>query len=86
MGPGVLYEDAVKNEINNGEFTVLKFPGSTAWGRISHIIYHSGRPLSPAAEEFLVLLREKKDRGRKAYSSPKGVEMTFPTRLPADST
>jgi DNA-binding transcriptional LysR family regulator len=85
-GPGILYEGAVKNKINSGEFTVLKFPGSTTWGNLSHIIYHSGRPLSPATKEFLVILREKKARGKKTYKSPKGLEMTFPTRPPADPT
>jgi DNA-binding transcriptional LysR family regulator len=78
IGVGVLYEDTIRHEINDGEFTVLKFPGSAAWGCFSHIVYHPGRPLSPAAKKFLAVLREKKANGKKAYSSPKNLEVTFP--------
>jgi LysR family transcriptional regulator, low CO2-responsive transcriptional regulator len=78
IGVGVLYEDTIRHEINDGEFTVLKCPGSAAWGCFSHIVYHPGRPLSSAAEKFLAVLREKKANGKKAYSSPKNLEVTFP--------
>ena len=79
IGVGVLYEDTVKHEVSDGEFKMLKFPGSATWGCFSHIVYHSGRPLSPAAEKFLAVLREQKANRKKAYSSPKGLEITFPT-------
>lgn len=79
IGVGVLYEDTVKHEVSNGEFKVLKFPGSAAWGCFSHIVYHPGKPLSPAAEKFLAILREKKANGKKTYNPPKGLEITFPT-------
>jgi len=59
IGVGVLYEDTVKHEVSNGEFKMLKFPGSATWGCFSHIVYHSGRPLAPAAEKFLAVLREQ---------------------------
>lgn len=83
IGPGVLYEDSIKSESNSGEFKALKFPGSATWGCFSQIVYHRGRPLSSAAEKFLALLREKKSYEKKAYNSPKRVEMTFPTDSPS---
>ncbi len=79
IGVGVLYEDTVRHEVNNGEFTILKFPGSATWGCFSHIVYHPSRPLSPAAENFLAILRDKKAGRKKAYNPPKGLEITFPT-------
>ncbi len=79
IGVGVLYEDTVKHEVSEGEFTTLKFPGSATWGCFSYIVYHRGKPLSPAAEKFLAILREKKASGKKAYNPPKGLEVTFPT-------
>ncbi len=79
IGVGVLYEDTIRHEVNNGEFMILKFPGSATWGCFSHIVHHRSRALSSAAEKFLAILREKRVGRKKAYNSPRGLEITFPT-------
>ncbi len=79
IGVGVLYEDTLRHEVNNGEFTILKFPGSATWGCFSHIVHHRSRALSSAAEKFLAILRERKAGRKKAYNSPRGLEVTFST-------
>jgi DNA-binding transcriptional LysR family regulator len=56
MGVGIAYEDAVQAEVASGEFKILKVAGLELAGE-SFIVYSKKRPLSPAAREFLELLR-----------------------------
>src|SRR6185295_18732123 len=58
-GIGILYDDAVKQDIARGYFQALKIPG-LSFKRQSSIVYSKEKPLSAAAEEFLKLLRESK--------------------------
>jgi DNA-binding transcriptional LysR family regulator len=60
-GVGILLRDAVKNAIERGEFKVLRVPGLVLEAK-SFIVYHKERPLSPAATEFLTLLRKENPR------------------------
>lgn len=53
---GILYHDALRREIEQGEFKTLRFPGLET-SRQSYIVYSKERPLSVYAREFLALLR-----------------------------
>jgi DNA-binding transcriptional LysR family regulator len=56
LGMGILYRDLLKSEIKEGKFKILKLNG-LRFLRTSFIIYRAGKTLSPAAAEFLTLLR-----------------------------
>ena len=58
-GIGILYDDAVKQDIARGYFQALKIPG-LSFKRRSYIVFSNEKPLSSTAEEFLKLLRELK--------------------------
>jgi len=60
-GVGILIHDAVKNALQRGEFKLLRTPGLVLEAK-SFIVYHKERPLSPAAKEFLMLLRKENRR------------------------
>ncbi len=60
-GVGVLYHDAVKRDLERGEFKPMKIP-SLSLKRQSYIVYPKGKPLSAAATEFLRLLRNSKTK------------------------
>ncbi|HET9917956.1 MAG TPA: hypothetical protein VFQ89_12665, partial [Candidatus Binatia bacterium] len=53
--------DSIKSETASGEFKILKVPGLDLTGQ-SYIVYSKQRPLSPIAQEFLVMLRGERDR------------------------
>jgi DNA-binding transcriptional LysR family regulator len=55
-GVGILFQDTVKREIDQGEFIALQFPGLNVT-RQTYIAYSKERPLSPTARDFLLLLR-----------------------------
>jgi DNA-binding transcriptional LysR family regulator len=58
-GVGILYHDAIKQEIDRGEFKPVKIPGLDLQRR-SYIVYSKEKPLSRVAQEFLALLRDSK--------------------------
>jgi DNA-binding transcriptional LysR family regulator len=58
-GVGILYHDAVKRDIERGEFKAVTIPG-LSFRRQSYIVYSKDKPLSSVAQEFLALLRESK--------------------------
>jgi DNA-binding transcriptional LysR family regulator len=60
LGVGLLYRSHVEQEIRKGELKVLNVPGLKKHIQ-SFIIYKAERPLSPAAQEFLELLRQFRD-------------------------
>jgi DNA-binding transcriptional LysR family regulator len=60
VGVGLLYRSHVEQEIRKGELKVLNVPGLKKHIQ-SFIIYKAERPLSPAAQEFLELLRQFRD-------------------------
>lgn len=56
MGVGIAFADAVRAEIDSGEFRILKVRGFELEAE-SYIVYSKTRPLSPLAQEFVELLR-----------------------------
>lgn len=58
MGVGILFKDAVHNELRSGVFTPLAVPGLELTVQ-SYITYCAERALSAYAREFLTLLRTK---------------------------
>ena len=57
LGVGLLYRNHVEQEIRRGELKVLNVPALKMHIQ-SFIIYKAGKPLSPAAQAFLELLRQ----------------------------
>ena len=64
LGVGLLFRGAVENNINRGEFKVIKLPVN-ALEATNFIVYRKSRPLSPLAQDFLTLLRQRQDRSIK---------------------
>jgi DNA-binding transcriptional LysR family regulator len=58
MGIGLLFQETVEPELKSGEFKALKLLEQNLEGQ-SFIVYRSNRPLSPAAQDFLSLIREE---------------------------
>jgi DNA-binding transcriptional LysR family regulator len=71
-GVGILYHDAVKREIDQGEFKTVTIAGPDI-ERQSYIVYLKEKPLSVVAREFLSLLRASasQDSPIKAVSAQK---------------
>ena len=65
MGVGLLFRGSVENNIKRGEFKAIKLPVDTIEGT-NFIVYHKSRPLSPLAQDFLTLLRQRQDRSIKS--------------------
>ena len=61
LGVGILYREVVADNIGRHEFQAIKMPGNAPEGK-SYIIYRKNRPLSPAAQMFLELLRREKSK------------------------
>jgi DNA-binding transcriptional LysR family regulator len=59
LGVGLLYRSHVEQEIRTGELKVVNVTGLKKYIQ-SFIVYKAGRPLSPAAHEFLELLRQSR--------------------------
>jgi DNA-binding transcriptional LysR family regulator len=57
LGVGLLHLDHVKNEIERGDFKLVKISGIELEGQ-SYIVYHRERPLTSLSAEFLSLLRK----------------------------
>jgi LysR family transcriptional regulator, low CO2-responsive transcriptional regulator len=53
---GILYGDAVKQEIDQGEFKAIQIEGFNVT-RQTYVVYLKEKPLSSLAREFLLLLR-----------------------------
>jgi DNA-binding transcriptional LysR family regulator len=60
MGIGVLFNNLVEEDIRRGFVKSLKFSGLPKVVASSYIVYSKKKPLSPAAVEFLNLLRRMK--------------------------
>ena len=61
MGVGILFKDVISDGLKKGEFRELTLPIAGLDGK-SFIVYHKTRPLSPAAQDFLKLLRARRAR------------------------
>jgi DNA-binding transcriptional LysR family regulator len=69
LGIGLLYRSHVEKEIRTGELKALNVTGLKKHVQ-SFIIYRAERPISPAAREFLELLRQSREAKptRRRYS------------------
>jgi DNA-binding transcriptional LysR family regulator len=74
LGVGILYEDAVKEELARGVFKRVPISGLQMEGN-SCIAYHKQRPLSTSGEVFLNLLRQWRDE--KTISSILNERLSF---------
>jgi DNA-binding transcriptional LysR family regulator len=60
LGLGLLYRNHVEQEIKRGELKIIQVPDLKKYIQ-SFIIYKAGKPLLPAAQELLELLRQSRD-------------------------
>ena len=70
MGVGILFKDVISDSLKKGEFKELTLPVKRSYGK-SFIVYHKSRPLSPLAQDFLSLLRQRQDRSIKSQTRRK---------------
>jgi len=61
VGVGILFKDVISDSLKKGEFKELTLPVDGTSGK-SYIVYHKSRPLSPLAQDFLALLRQRRER------------------------
>lgn len=61
MGVGILYRNGIANRLAAGNLRLLNVPELKEVGIKSSIIYDRRKPLTPVAQEFLQMLREKRD-------------------------
>jgi DNA-binding transcriptional LysR family regulator len=61
MGVGILYRDAVATRVASGNLKLINVPELSELGIKSFIAYDKRRPLTPIAEEFLRMLRERRN-------------------------
>jgi DNA-binding transcriptional LysR family regulator len=60
MGLGILFYNLIEEDIKRKDFKPLSFPGLPKLAGNSYIVYTKNKPLSWAANDFLVLLRSMK--------------------------
>jgi hypothetical protein len=60
MGIGILFSDMLQEEFARKELKPLKFSGAPELVGHSYIIFNKKKPLSPAANDFLAVLRSLK--------------------------
>jgi DNA-binding transcriptional LysR family regulator len=61
LGVGILYRNAVASRVANGNLRLLNVPELKEMGIKSSIIHDRRKPLTPMAQEFLRMLREKRN-------------------------
>jgi DNA-binding transcriptional LysR family regulator len=61
MGVGILYRNGIAKELETGNLRLLNVPELKEMDVKSFIIYDRRKPLAPVAQEFLQMLREKRD-------------------------
>lgn len=71
IGLGVSYRDILEPDIR-GNLKVIKVPELKTQVN-SFIIYHKDRPLSPSAQKFLTLLRERSQKTRRGESPQRAI-------------
>lgn len=60
LGIGLAFADVVKPEARRGEFKILKGHGLKLEGE-AVLVYRKDRELSPVAQQFLALARDRKE-------------------------
>lgn len=61
MGVGILYRNGIARELATGKVRLLNVPELKEMGVKSSIIYNRRKLLTPMAQDFLKMLREKRD-------------------------
>ena len=61
MGVGILYRNAVASRVARGNLSLINVPELKELGFKSFIIYDRRKPLAPMAQEFLQILRDKRN-------------------------
>src|SRR6266536_6258258 len=61
MGVGILYRNAVASRVTRGNLNLINVPELKELGFKSFIIYDRRKPLATMAQEFLQILREKRN-------------------------
>jgi DNA-binding transcriptional LysR family regulator len=61
MGVGILYRNAVASRVARGNLKLINVPELKEMAVRSFIIYDRRKPLAPMAQEFLRILREKRN-------------------------
>lgn len=61
IGIGILFKETIAHEVRSGEFDLLELPPETRIGE-SFIVYRKKPALSKAAQDFLTLLREHRQK------------------------
>ncbi len=74
-GVGILYYDAIREEIRRNEFVVVKLAGIDLKST-TYILYHETKPLSASAEQFLALLRASRDIDQVKHPEPSARRMS----------
>jgi DNA-binding transcriptional LysR family regulator len=62
MGIGILFHNQIEEDVRRKELKVLRFESLPRMTGTSYIVHNTSKPLSAAAAEFLVLLRDIKSR------------------------
>jgi LysR family transcriptional regulator, low CO2-responsive transcriptional regulator len=65
LGVGILYQNAVATPLAKGSLKLVSVPALRDMGIKSLIAYDGRKPLSSIAQDFLALLRERKERAYK---------------------
>jgi LysR family transcriptional regulator, low CO2-responsive transcriptional regulator len=61
IGVGILYRNGIANRLDAGNLRLLNVPELKEMGIKSSIIYDRRKPLAPVAQEFVEMLRRKRD-------------------------
>jgi DNA-binding transcriptional LysR family regulator len=69
MGIGLIFKPVGEDALKKGELVELKLPGGPLYWK-SYIIYHKTKSLSPAAQDFLQLLRDHRAKLQKKLQKP----------------
>jgi LysR family transcriptional regulator, low CO2-responsive transcriptional regulator len=75
MGIGIIYRNAIARRLAGGSLKVINVPELKEMGIKSVIAYDGRKPLSPMAQEFLALLRQKRKRIEKIRNRVTAVQM-----------
>ena len=70
MGVGILYQNAVATRVAKGDLRLLNVPELKEMGIKSSIIYDRRKLLTPMAQEFLQMLRQKRDSTIPVHEAP----------------
>ena len=71
MGIGILFADMLRDDVAHKDFKLLNFTGAPELLGHSYISFNKKKPLSRAANDFLMLLRSLRTVGKNGESRNK---------------